>query len=124
VSAIISSSGNEALVVMALKQGLRTASFSPEILKDVLRRPRFGFPEDEVNALLAVLRRHGSLLDPVPINHISPDPDDDPFSACALEAEADFLVTGNRRHFPPAQLAGIKVVVVNAAELLEFITLS
>jgi predicted nucleic acid-binding protein len=71
VSAMISSSGNEALVVMALNQELRTACFSPEILKDVLRRPKFGFPADEVTPLLAVLRRHGSLLDPVPINHIS-----------------------------------------------------
>jgi len=61
-------------------------------------------------------------LDPVPINHISPDPDDDSFSACALEAEADFLLTGNRRRFPPAQLAGMKLVV-NAAERLEFILL-
>jgi hypothetical protein len=75
-----------------------------------------------VNALLAVLRRHRSLLDPVPIHHISPDPDDDPFRACALEVEADFLVTGNRRHFPPAQLAGM-TVAVNAAKRLEFILL-
>jgi hypothetical protein len=74
---MISSSGNEALMVMALHQGLRTASFSPEILQDVLRRPRFGFPAEEVNARLAVLRRHRSLLDRVPMNHISPDFDDD-----------------------------------------------
>lgn len=31
-------------------------------------------------------------------------------------------LTGNRRHFPPAQLAGMKVVV-NAAKRLEFILL-
>ena len=124
VSAMISSSGNEALVIMALNQGLLTACLSPEILKeysDVFLRPRFGFPPDEVNALLAMLRRVGSLLDPVQVNHISPDPDDNKFIACALQGKADFLVTGNKRHFPPDQLTGTKVV--NAAELLEFITL-
>ena len=100
------------------------ACFSAEILEeysDVLLRPRFGFPPDEVNALLAMLHRVGSLLDPVPMNQTSPDPDDDKFIACALQGKVDFLITGNKRHFPPDPLPGIKVV--NAAELLEFITL-
>ena len=55
------------------------------------------------------------------MNQTSPDPDDDKFIACALQGKVDFLVTGNKRHFPPDPLPGIKVV--NAAELLEFITL-
>lgn len=47
VSAMISSAGNEALLLMAINQGLITPYFSAEILKeysDVLHRPRFGFP--------------------------------------------------------------------------------
>jgi predicted nucleic acid-binding protein len=53
--------------------------------------------------------------------HTSPDPDDDKFIACALAGKADFLVTGNKRHFPQDGLSRARVV--NAAELLEFITL-
>ena len=69
VSAMISSAGNEALLLMAINQGLVAPYFSPEILKeysDVLIRPRFGFPAEEVDALLAMLRRRGNLLDSVP----------------------------------------------------------
>jgi putative PIN family toxin of toxin-antitoxin system len=124
VSAMIASSGNEALVVMAINQGLVTPCISPEILKeysDVLLRPRFGFPANEVDALLGMLRRRGDFLDPGPIARISPDPDDDKFIACFLAGKADFLVTGNKRHFPQPQRTGARVV--NAAELLELITL-
>lgn len=124
VSAMISSAGNEALLVMAINQGLVTPFFSPEILEEysnVLLRPRFAFPAEDVNALLDLLHRRGNLIDPVPMTHTSPDPEDDKFIACALAGKAEFVVTGNKRHFPQAQPAGAKVV--NAAELLELITL-
>jgi predicted nucleic acid-binding protein len=52
---------------------------------------------------------------------LSPDPGDDKFLACAIAANAEVLVTGNKRHFPEGQFRGTKVV--SAAELLEFITL-
>jgi putative PIN family toxin of toxin-antitoxin system len=124
VSAMISSAGNEALVVLAINQRLVVPCFSREILKeysDVLGRPRFAFPPDELDALLDLLRHRGELLSPAPVPHTSPDPDDDKFIACALAGKADFLVTGNKRHFPQDGLSRARVV--NAAELLEFITL-
>jgi putative PIN family toxin of toxin-antitoxin system len=124
VSAMISSAWNEALLVMAINQGLLTPCFSDEILKEysgVLVRTRFEFPPDEVDALLNLFRRRGDLLDPAPIPPISPDPADDKFVACAVAANADFLVAGNKRHF--RQVESLRAKVVNAAELLEFITL-
>ena len=124
VSAMISSAGNEALVVLAINQGLVVPCFSREILKeysDVLLRQRFAFPADEVDALLDLLGRSGNLLSPAPVARISPDPDDDKFIACALAGKADFLVTGNKRHFP--QVGSSSARVVNAAELLKFIAL-
>ena len=32
--------------------------------------------------------------------HVAKDPDDDKFLECADAARADYLVTGNQRHFP------------------------
>ncbi len=37
------------------------------------------------------------------------DPDDDMFLECAYEAQADYLVTGNLKHFP-SSWAGIGIV--------------
>jgi putative PIN family toxin of toxin-antitoxin system len=115
---------NEALLVMAINQGLVIPCFSDEILKEysgVLSRTRFGFPAEEVDALLNLFRRRGELLNPGSIVPISPDPNDDKFIACALAGNTDFLVTGNKRHFP--QVRSLRARVVNAAGLLEFVTL-
>ena len=60
-------------------------------------------------------------FDPVPIARMSPDPDDDKFIACAMAGKADFLVTGNKRHFPQIQPTGARIV--SAGEVLEIITL-
>jgi len=121
---MISSAGNEALVVMAINQGLVIPCFSCEILEeysDVLLRPRFGFPAEDVDGLLDMLGRRGKLLHPVPISGASPDPADDKFIACALAEKSDYLMTGNKRPFPRTRHTEARVV--NAAELLEFITL-
>lgn len=124
VSAMISSAGNEALLLMAVNAGLVAPCFSQEILgeySDVLLRPRFGFPADEVGALLDLMRSRGIFVKPAPMAGLSPDPEDDKFIACALEGKPDFLVTGNKRHFP--QHKNMTFQMVNAAELLEYITL-
>ena len=49
---------------------------------------------------------------------ITSDPDDNMFLECAQEAGADFLVTGNKRHFPRAWRS---TKVVNARELIELV---
>ena len=124
VSAMISPSGNEALLLLAVKQGLIKPCFSPAVLKeysDVLARPKFAFSPDEITALIDLLERQGDLLHPAPLSGMSPDPKDDKFLACALAAQADFMVTGNKRDFPEDPLGATKVL--SAGELLNLITL-
>jgi len=60
----ISSTGNEALLILAINHGLVTPCFSADILReyfDVLLRPKFGFVADEVESLLDLFRRRGLL---------------------------------------------------------------
>jgi putative PIN family toxin of toxin-antitoxin system len=124
VSALISPSGNEALLLLAVKQGLVRPCFSHAVLKEyseVLARPRFAFSPAEITALIDLLRRQGDLLHPAPLSGISPDPKDDEFIACALTTQADFVVTGNKKDFPKNQLGATQVV--SAGELLNLITL-
>jgi uncharacterized protein len=124
VSALISPSGNEALVLLAVKQGLVRPCVSPAVLKEysaVLARPKFAFSPDEITALIDLLQDQGDLLHPAPLSGMSPDPEDDKFIACALTAQADFVVTGNKKDFPKHQL-GV-TLVVSAGELLNLIAL-
>jgi putative PIN family toxin of toxin-antitoxin system len=124
VSAMISPSGNEALLLLAVKQGLVRPCFSPALLEEyseVLARPKFAFSPDEITALIDLFQRQSDRVHPAPLSGISPDPKDDKFMACALAARADFVVTGNKRDFPEDQLGATQVV--SAGELLNLITL-
>jgi uncharacterized protein len=124
VSALIAPSGNEALVLLAVEKGLVRPCFSSGILteySEVLARPKFGFSPDVIARLIDLLKRRGELLHPQPVSGISPDPKDDKFMACALTAQVDFVLTGNKKDFPQKQLGDIRVV--SAGELLNRITL-
>lgn len=62
VSALISPSGNEALLLLAVKQGLVRPCFSPAMLEEyseVLARPKFAFSADEIMALIDLLQHQG-----------------------------------------------------------------
>src|SRR5215468_1760543 len=77
VSGLLSPSGNEALILLAVHQGLVHPCFSEEILEEyaaVLARPKFAFPPDEIAAVLAILRREGELFHPSASRAASVDP--------------------------------------------------
>ncbi len=123
VSALLSASGNEALILLAVHQGMIRPCFSAAILEEytaVLARPRFAFSPDEIAALLAMLRGKGELFLPENLPVRSPDPADTKFLHCAQAAQADFIVTGNKRDFPDSPYGVTRVV--NATELIDRIT--
>jgi uncharacterized protein len=124
VSGLLSPSGNEALIILAIHQGMLRACLSGTILAEyraVLARPKFDFPPDEIEALIAMLRSNGELHEAEVSTVTSPDPTDSKFLHCAQAANAEFLVTGNKRDFPHAPYGGTRVV--SAGELLDRITL-
>jgi uncharacterized protein len=86
----------------------------------VLPRPKFAFSSDEIAAVLAMFRNQGELFPPEVSAATSSDPGDTKFLQCAEAAQADYIVTGNKRHFP-AGLYGV-TRVVSAGELLDRIT--
>jgi putative PIN family toxin of toxin-antitoxin system len=98
--------------------------FSEEILDEyagVLARPKFAFPVDEIASLLAMFRQQGELIVPKASGAVSVDPGDTKFLQCAETAQADYLVTGDKRHFPEAGYGVTRVV--SAGELLDWIAL-
>lgn len=121
VSAMLSPFGNEAQVLDAVRNGSIVPCLSRAILAEygaVLSRPKFGFPQDEILGLIGLLQAKGLLFEPKPATGASPDPGDDDFIACALAADAEFIVTGNKRDFPADSCRPARVV--SARELIEF----
>jgi uncharacterized protein len=98
VSGLIAPAGNEALILLAIRQGLLHPCFLQDILDEyagVLARPKFDFPASEIEALLAMFRSKGELFAPAASPLTSPDPRDRKFLDCAYAAQADFIVTGH-----------------------------
>jgi uncharacterized protein len=125
VSGLLSPTGNEALILLAIHQGLVHPCFSEEILDEyaaVLARPKFAFPSDEIAAVLTMFRSRGELFQPDACTAaVSTDPGDTKFLQCAEAALADYIVTGNKRHFPGGPYGVTDVV--SAGALLDRITL-
>jgi uncharacterized protein len=66
----------------------------------VLSRPEFQIRKGLRQQLLDLLRKRAYLVNPVRRIQVANDPEDDKFIECADAARADYLVTGNVRHFP------------------------
>lgn len=79
--------------------------------RGVLSRPAFGFRLDHIDSLLDQLRAAGELVATVPLAHHLPDRDDEPFLEVAIASAAEYLVTGNIRHYPASARGSVRVVM-------------
>ena len=67
---------------------------------EVLARPRVNIPKGRRQQLLQLIRNSSKTVTPARPLQVTPDPDDNKFLECADAARADYMVTGNQRHFP------------------------
>jgi len=104
VSALLKDNSLPAFILALLREGMIIACISKDILeeyKEVLKRDRFSAFKKDASLLLTSLKKKALLVEPkTRITVITADPDDNMFLECAVEAGADFLITGNTRHFP------------------------
>ena len=121
VSAHINLEGLEASVLDLVFQKRLELFVSEPVLAEydlVLSRPRLRLDPRRVAHSLAEIRKISMSVRPSSIVSAAADPTDNRFLECAEAASADFLVTGNKRHFPKQWK---KTKVVNAREFLEMI---
>lgn len=82
--------------------------------KDVLHRDKFHFDDEQIDALLDLIKT-GVHLDPTASDELFADEDDRVFYEVALSKEEGYVVTGNTRHFPKSP------IVVTPAEMMQII---
>jgi putative PIN family toxin of toxin-antitoxin system len=76
---------------------------SQEILveySNVLGRPALRITKGRQQQLLQLVRNRAHLVHPRYKLEVTSDPGDNKFLECADAARADYLITGNQRHFP------------------------
>lgn len=84
-------------------------------IERVLRYPcirdRYTITEQDVARLLASLRTDALVVPgDLEVSAVSPDPDDDKILACALEAQADCIVTGDPHLLTLGRYRGVEIL--------------
>jgi hypothetical protein len=89
-------------------------------LSRVLEYPKFKFEKLEKEVFLKNLARVAVILanSKLKVNVIKEDPSDNKFLECAVEAKADYLISGDNEHLLPLRnFQGIKII--SASEFLK-----
>jgi putative PIN family toxin of toxin-antitoxin system len=109
------------LVSLAMTKRVRLF-LSPAILAEdegVLTRPQFRLDPKQAEAFFRDLRKAGATVRPSQRISAAPDEVDNRFLECALAARADYLLTGNKKHFPFPEYEGTKIL--NPAEFAQLV---
>jgi len=119
VSGLISPNGTPARLVSAWRERKFELVVSPAILeelaevlqRDKIRRYYEHVDRDLARKYIAGLRRFATLVPgEVQEQGVCPDPDDDKFIAAALEAGADYIVSGNDHLLDLKEYQGMRIL--------------
>lgn len=84
----------------------------------VLARPELKIRKNLRLQFIQLIKNHTYSVTPSRLPQLTTDPDDNIFLECADAARADYLVTGNQRHFPRFWK---KTKVINSREFLDIV---
>jgi putative PIN family toxin of toxin-antitoxin system len=122
VSAAIKPAGLEGLIVELVISRELVLFVSAELIAEyemVFGRPKFArINPARMGRLLQLLKDQATMVTPRDIVTESKDEPDNRFLECAEEADADYLVTGNKRHFPKSWKS---TRIVNSREFIQVV---
>jgi uncharacterized protein len=84
----------------------------------VLARPELKIRKSLRLQLIQLIKNHTYSVTPSQLPQVTTDPDDNIFLECSDAARADYLVTGNQRHFPRFWK---KTKIIHSREFLDII---
>jgi putative PIN family toxin of toxin-antitoxin system len=120
VSSLISKHGKPAQLVDLWRQQHFILVSSPEIIagiKKVLEYPhisrKYKLKKADIQSLLVLIEHEAVIVPKLPaVNVIEDDPDDNKFFACALAAQAEYIVTGDQHLLSLGRYGSILIVTV------------
>jgi putative PIN family toxin of toxin-antitoxin system len=84
----------------------------------VLARPELKIRKCLRLQIIQLIKNHTYPIRPSQLPQVATDPDDNIFLECADAAHADYLVTGNQRHFPKFWK---KTKIIHSREFLDIV---
>ena len=116
ISACWKPGGNESKVVALTKITFCISEAIEAEYREVAQRRKFAKHRDCLEVLIESILKTAIRVIPLQTCSACSDPDDNQLLDCALAAKAQYVITGNLKHFP-TQWQGIQVI--NARRLLD-----
>lgn len=115
--------GHARKILQLASRGVLINFLSPDILReveDVLRRSRFGLRPDHVLEIVALFKDTFEIVIPsLRVQAVQSDPEDNHVIEAALEAGAEFIISGDNHLLKLKEWEGIRVV--SPAQFIETI---
>ena len=118
VSAVLVPVGHPAQILRAWREGRFELALSPSIVAEIRRvllyprlRKKHGWSEEQIDTFLKGLTKAATItLEQLSVRVVDDDPTDDKYLACALEADASYIVTGDGHLQRLGIYQGVKIV--------------
>jgi len=121
VSAVLKPDGLQRTVFLLAITKPAMLYVSPDIVaeyREVLSRPNLKIRRGVREQFLELIKNRSHSITPTRPLQVTKDPDDNIFLECADAARADYLVTGNARHFPKFWK---KTKVISSREFIDIV---
>jgi uncharacterized protein len=114
VSAALKEESLPGLILSLALEGNVRVVVSPALVEEyeeVLRRPRFKLGQREIMELMVKIKKNAIMVRPGrALKIIKEDMPDNLILECAFKGKADFIITGNKRHFTFEEFRGTQIV--------------
>jgi len=113
VSGLLTPFGPSGEIVRMITAGRLTLYVDARILseyEEVLRRPKFEFSKERIDVVIDYVKQRGVFVSSAPLESHLPDLDDEPFLEVAIAGNVRSLVTGNKAHYPPGIIEGVRTL--------------
>jgi len=79
-------------------------------LEEVLSRTKFGFAKPQLQRVVSLIIRTSEVIQPkTKINFVKEDPDDNKVLECAVDGNAEYIITGDRHLLKIKKYGNIKI---------------
>jgi len=114
VSALLNEAGLPALLLDLATNKKIQLFYSPALIteyEEVLKRKKFNLPQEKINKVLEEIKSSSrQVYSTETITLITRDPADNRILEVSQAAKADYIITGNKRHFPFARFKRVRIV--------------
>jgi len=113
VSGLLSPHGPPGQIVRMVAAGDIVLYYDARITteyRNVLLYPKFNFDVNRLDSLIDIITSAGIPIAAKPVSPPLPAPEDTKFLEVAITGTAEYLVTGNLKHYPKSKSCRVKVI--------------